>query len=187
MKVEIHEILKFVRQKAKKSQEELAFLLQVDVKTIRKWETGKSEPPCSKVIEWFRGVGMNPIPYLLIYAYPNDFKLEEMQDADKIAKLYELITENLTIEDKKALVQIFSGMHGSSPSSVIQLMLAHLSNPLLERIYVAEFILEQYRFNHMNDEENYHPNIEMLERAVQAAKEAVEKGDEGYINTMDDV
>lgn len=102
MKVEIHEILKFVRQKAKKSQEELAFLLQVDVKTIRKWETGKSEPPCSKVIEWFRGVGMNPIPYLLIYAYPNDFKLEEMQDADKIAKLYELITENLTIEDKKA-------------------------------------------------------------------------------------
>ena len=39
----------------------------------------------------------------------------------------------------------------------------------------------------MNDEENYHPNIEMLERAVQAAKEAVEKGDEGYINTMDDV
>lgn len=110
-----------------------------------------------------------------------------MQDADKIANLYALITENLTIEDKKALVQIFSGMHGSSPSSVIQLMLAHLSNPLLERIYVAEFILEQYRFNHMNDEENYHPNIEMLERAVQAAKEAVEKGDEGYINTMDDV
>ena len=132
MKVEIHEILKFVRQKSKKSQEELAFLLQVDVKTIRKWETGKSEPPCSKVVEWFRGVGMNPIPYLLVYAYPNDFKLEEMQDADKIAKLYELITENLTIEDKKALVQIFSGMHGSSPSSVIQLMLAHLSNPLLE-------------------------------------------------------
>lgn len=58
---------------------------------------------------------------------------------------------------------------------------------MLERIYVAEFILEQYRFNHMNDEEGYHPNIEMLERAVQAAKEAVEKGDEGYINTMDDV
>ena len=120
MKVEIHEILKFVRQKSKKSQEELAFLLQVDVKTIRKWETGKSEPPCSKVVEWFRGVGMNPIPYLLVYAYPNDFKLEEMQDADKIANLYALITENLTIEDKKALVQIFSGMHGSSPSSVIQ-------------------------------------------------------------------
>lgn len=52
---------------------------------------------------------------------------------------------------------------------------------------LKSLVSEQYRFNHMNDEENYHPNIEMLERAVQAAKEAVEKGDEGYINTMDDV
>lgn len=94
------------------------------------------------------------------------------------------MSENLTAEDKLALVYIYSGSHGSSPASVIQLTLAHLCNPLGARISVAEHIVEDYKLKLLNNEieapEEFRPNMAMLERAIEAAKESYIDGRKGY-------
>ena len=125
----VGEIMKYTRTRVGKSQSSMAEALNVEVRTIGRWENGKSEPTVSEMIEWFRTVGENPIPYMFILTYPDEFALGESENAENVDRLYELMAENLTAEDKLALVYIYSGNHGSSPASVIQLMFAHLCNP----------------------------------------------------------
>ena len=180
----VGEIMKYTRKRVGKSQSSMAEALNVEVRTIGRWENGKSEPTVSEMIEWFRAVGENPIPYMFILTYPDEFALEESENADNVERLYALMSENLTPEDKLALVYIYSGNHGSSPASVIQLTLAHLCNPLGARILVAEHIVEDYKLKLMNDEieapEEFRPNLAMLERAIEAAKESYIDGRKGY-------
>lgn len=193
MGITIAEILAFSRRKGRKKQEELAEALDVSVKTVQNWEGGKCEPTVSQVISWFKVVGENPIPYLLAYAYPDKFglDLDSMEDALAVGEAYATITKNLTIRDKKALTYLFSGAHGSSPSSVVQLTLTHLNNPLRDRIFVAEHILEQYRFNAYKGQlvgtDANRPDVEVVEGAIAAAKASIRDGHEGYVNTAPDV
>lgn len=193
MKLTISWILAFSRRKGKKKQEEMAEALDVSVKTVQNWEGGKYEPTVSQVILWFKLTGENPIPYLLAYVYPDKFglDLDNMEDALAVGEAYATITKNLTIRDKKALTYLFSGAHGSSPSSVVQLTLAHLNNPLIDRIFVAEHILEQYRYNAYKDQlvgtDANRPDVDVLERAIAAAKESIRDGHGGYVNAVSDV
>lgn len=102
----VGEIMKYTRKRVGKSQSFMAEALNVEVRTIGRWENGKSEPTVTEMIEWFRTVGENPIPYMFILSYPDEFALEESENADNVDRLYELMSENLTAEDKLALVNI---------------------------------------------------------------------------------
>lgn len=179
----IGDILKHSRRKANKSQQYVAFEMNRSVKTIQNWEQGVGCPDLEEVIKWFRVIGSNPIPYLLVYVHPDQYTLTEIEDSETVRTMYKVITQNLTIEDKKALVYIFGGTHGSSPSSVVQLMLAHLHNPLRDRIMVAEHILEAYRMNMQAGQifDNVvTPNLEMLDMAIEAAIDSLSKHQRGY-------
>ncbi len=180
----VGEIMKYTRKRIGKSQSYMAEALNVEVRTVGRWENGKSEPTVTEMINWFRVVGENPIPYMYILTYPDEFALDESENACNVERLYELMSDNLTTEDKLALVYIYSGSHGSSPSSVIQLTLAHLCNPLGARISVAEHIVEDYKLKLMINEieapEEFRPNVAMLERAIEAAKDSYVDGRKGY-------
>ena len=91
----VGEIMKYTRKRVGKSQASMAEALNVEVRTIGRWENGKSEPTVSEMIEWFRTVGENPIPYMFILTYPDEFALEESENADNVDRLYELMSENL--------------------------------------------------------------------------------------------
>lgn len=186
----VGDIMKYTRKRIGKSQSFMAEALNVEVRTVGRWENGKSEPTVTEMINWFRVVGENPIPYMFILTYPDEFALEESENAENVERLYELMNENLTTEDKLALVYIYSGSHGSSPASVIQLTLAHLCNPLGARISVAEHIVEDYKLKLMNNEieapEEFRPNVAMLERAIEAAKDSYVDGRKGYSTLSSD-
>ena len=51
------------RAKMKKSQEFMALGLGVSKKTIQNWENGTSSPTFFQSSEWFRILGLNPMPY----------------------------------------------------------------------------------------------------------------------------
>lgn len=181
--MKIGDILKYSRRKANKSQQFVALEMKRSLKTIQNWEQSVCCPNIEDTIEWFQVIGSNPIPYLLVYVHQDQYALADIKDAEAVQTMYKVITKNLTIEDKKALVYIFGGEHGSSPSSVVQLILAHLHNPLRDRIMVAEHILEAYRMNeqtgYIRDNSNK-PNLEMLNRAIEAATDSLSKHQRGY-------
>lgn len=55
------------------SQEEMAIGLGVSKKTIQNWEKGISAPDLFQGSEWFRLLGLNPMPYYLEFVYPTLF------------------------------------------------------------------------------------------------------------------
>ena len=61
------------RADAKKSQEYMALSLGVSKKTIQNWEKGTSSPDLFQGCEWFRVLGLNPMPYYLAFLYPDTF------------------------------------------------------------------------------------------------------------------
>lgn len=181
----VGEALRYARNESKKTQEQFAEEMGINIKTVQYWEAGKSEPSVSDAMKWFRIAGVNPITYMLCFLHPDKFGLDNMRTATQVGEAYEVIGRNLSITDKIALIYLFSGEHGSSPSSVVQLTLAHLNNPLKDRLLVAELILEQYWLNEMGEtlvgtEEN-RPDIEMLESAIKNAKESLKDGRSGYV------
>lgn len=181
----VGEALRYARHESKKTQEQFAEEMGINIKTVQYWEAGKSEPSVSDAMTWFRIAGVNPITYMLCYLHPDKFGIDNMRTATQVGEAYDVIARNLSIADKIALIYLFSGEHGSSPSSVVQLTLAHLNNPLRDRIMVAEHILKQYRFNEwkgalVGTEEN-RPDIEMLENAIKNAEESLKDGKSGYV------
>jgi len=77
----VGEIMKYTRKRIGKSQSYMAEALNVEVRTVGRWENGKSEPTVTEMINWFRVVGENPIPYMYILTYPDEFALDESENA----------------------------------------------------------------------------------------------------------
>ena len=51
------------RADAGMTQERLAVELGVSRKTIQNWESGATSPSLYQGTEWFRALGLNPLPY----------------------------------------------------------------------------------------------------------------------------
>jgi hypothetical protein len=121
--------------------------------------------------------------WLLEYASPNTY-VTEQSNHEEIDKAFDSLSEVLTYEDKYAILCLFYGRHGSSPESVIQLVLAHLQNPLSDRISTAIEIATHYRINKGLDkligDAIPEPNLDVLDEAILSAYEAVKNGRTGY-------
>ena len=61
------------RADAEKSQEFMALGLGVSKKTVQNWEKGISAPDLFQGSEWFRILGLNPLPYYLAFLFPELF------------------------------------------------------------------------------------------------------------------
>lgn len=167
------------------SQSKLADEIGVNKKTIMNWEQGITQPSIENIIKWFDACGVNPMHYFLEYISPNAFDNIDYKNEQTINEAFNSLTELMSYEDKMALLYIYFGQHGSSPETVMQMLLAHLHNPLKDRISIAVHIATGYRLNESLDAlvggDLPKPNLDMLDEAILKAAESVKNCKSGYV------
>lgn len=175
------------RMKAKKSQEYIALELGVTKKTVQNWEKGLSSPSFFQSLEWFRVLNINPFPFYMDVLYPDKVAGVKSSDSDeKIDEAFNALIQNISINDKRALLYLYYGDHGSSPHSVIQLMLAHLHLPLTLRINDACNVDTNYKMakelNTLVCPDNIKPDLSDFKSSIIKALEASKNNKNSYTN-----
>lgn len=181
------EIHKQARLDAKQSQEYMAMELSVSKKTVQNWEKGISSPTFFQSLEWFKALKINPFPAYQKLISP--YKLYDIKPSDDEKKIDEALTEaiaNLSPNEKRALLYILMGNHGSSSYSVIQLILAHMHLPIKERLFNAKSVLSKYeldkKMGNIICKNNILPDIENLKSAIEQAEKSTLVNEFGYNN-----
>lgn len=169
------------RYKAGKSQEYMAMELGVSRKTVQNWEKGISSPTFFQSIEWFRILQINPMPLfmeLVLHMDKSDISLEN------IDKTLIDILDQFTVETKLSLLFLFLGDHGSSPSAVLQMVLAHLHSPLKARVIQAQTIAQTYSMEkdcgNIICPDEILPNMERLWKAIENGRKSAVHNLERY-------
>lgn len=172
------------RDRAGKSQEYMAAELCVSKKTIQNWEKGVSSPSFFQSLEWFRVLDMNPFPYYLQMVFPDDMEVIGGSSDEDIEKAFDVMMDNISISTKRALLYLFYGNHGSSPTAVLQMMLAHLHCPIKDRIAPASIIEQMYimekELGNLVCPDNIQPDMDMLKKAINQGKDSAVKNEPGY-------
>lgn len=174
------------RQKSGVSQERLADELNVSRRTIQNWETGKSCPTIFQLMEWFRVLKENPVPYYMELLFPREFANLSPEDSDeRISKAAETLFSSLSDYEKRQFLYLLHAEHGSSPYAVLQMVTADLHCDLKSRVGAARIILENFEMcekrNELVGKEHVMPDLNALEEAIERGKIAASKGDEGYV------
>lgn len=166
------------------SQAEVAKRLGVSKTTVQNWEAGFSCPDQIEGFAWFRALGLPPMPYYLSVIYPDDCDaIRHDRSEENVTKMLIDMIKNLPFDKKKKLLFWLSGEHGSSPFSVLELVIAHLLTPLQSRISTAHTIAMNYTIAKKKgrlSSTRVHPNMEVLQKAIERATEATIGGNLGY-------
>lgn len=175
------------RVKAGKSQEYMAFELSISKKTVQNWEKGISSPSFFQSLEWFRVLNINPFPYFMSIFYPDKLSGIKPSDSDeKIEEAFNILISNISINDKRALLYLYYGEHGSDPHSVIQLILAHLHLPMILRINDACNVDTNYKTAKELDvlvcPDNIQPDLSDFKHSILMALEACKENRDSYTN-----
>lgn len=175
------------RYDAHVTQEKLALGLGVSRKTIQNWEKGISSPTLFESMEWFRILGLNPMPYYMSYLFPDDVgDIKGSDGDDRIEDALTVLVDQLPATAKRQLLYILFGNHGSSPTAVLNLMNAHLQCPIRDRISHAVHITENYEINEAMGSivrpDNVKPNVDLLHKSINSAKAAAISKQQGYVN-----
>lgn len=179
------------RADAEKSQEYMALGLGVSKKTIQNWEKGIAAPNLYQGIEWFQLLGLNPMHYYLEFLYPSLFANSTDNEEDKnLEDALISIIKNTSTFEKKQLLFLMTGNHGSSWYALLQLFTAHCHTSMQSRSTTARLILENYEIEKTNNKlvciDDAHPDMSVLNKAIFKGKQAAIKNDKGYIATAND-
>ena len=177
------------RADAGKTQEYMAKGLGVSKKTIQNWENAVTSPSLFDGSEWFRVLGMNPLPYYLAFLFPESFDGIEPDASDEaIEKALMLLIKNSTSVEKRELLYLMAGQHGSPWYSLLQLFTAHCHTSMHSRVNAARLVLENYEIEEKTGKlvcpDNIRPDIEMLRNAVDMGREAAVSSSPGYTNIV---
>lgn len=178
------------RMNAGKTQEYMAKGLGVSKKTVQNWENGATAPDFFMGSEWFRVLGINPLPYYLSFVFPDLFADISPDDSDdSIEQALILLIKNSTAVEKRELLYLMAGRHGSSWYSLLQMFTAHCHTSMRSRIGVARNILDNYEIESATGQlvctSNVQPDIEMLRGAIEEGKRSVMAGNSGYTNVAE--
>ena len=164
---------KAAREQAGISQAQAALLIGVSKNTIQSWESGMSSPSQAQGFYYFNALGVQAMPYYLKLFYPEEFGEISVETPDEqIDKALWALVSNLPVEEKRKLLFVAYGEHGSSPPAVLDMICAHLHTPLIARIGVAELIRSNFSLSNgvhrITNEKNIMPNMEQLNDAIDA-------------------
>lgn len=166
------------------SQEAMAFELGVSRRTIRNWEAGISQPNIIQSAQWFKFLGLSPVPFLLRFHHDIFNHLNAKSSDEDINSALLSIIQALPISQKRALLYLFYGVHGSDPESVLQMLIANLHTPMKDRVSVASAIINNFDIgestNTLLDTDHIMPNMDLLKKACENGKEAASKGKKSY-------
>lgn len=177
------------RADAGKTQDYMAKGLGVSKKTVQNWENGVTAPDFFMGSEWFRVLGINPLPYYLSFLFPDLFADISPNDSDAaIEQALILLIKNSTAIEKRELLYLMAGRHGSSWYSLLQMFTAHCHTSMKSRIGVARMVLDNYEIEAAAGQlvctENIQPDIEILRNAVEEGKKSVIAGNSGYTSVV---
>ena len=173
------------RADADKSQEFMALGLGVSKKTVQNWEKGISAPDLFQGSEWFRILGLNPLPYYLAYLYPDLFGdiSPDKSDEELALALHHLIDQATPIE-KRQLLFLMAGKHGSSWYALLQMFTAHCHTSMQCRVGTARIVLDNYEMQQETGElvctDNVLPDLDVLRNAIESGKSAAQQKRPGY-------
>ena len=175
------------RNEAGKTQEYLAKGLGVSTKTIQNWENGVTAPDFFMGSEWFRVLGINPLPYYLSFLFPDLFDgLSPENDDGVIDQALMALIKNMTSIEKRELLFLMAGRHGSSWYSLLQMFTAHCHTSMKSRVTAARNILDNYEMEDARGQlvcqTNVKPDILMLKKAIEEGKKSVMADNSGYTN-----
>ncbi len=173
------------------SQSEMAKELGVSKATVQNWESGTSCPSQLKGFEWFQALGKQPMPYYLRLLYPqyDDVPFKDMSDEQVDQALWEF-TKIMPTTAKRKILYIMTGNHGSSPLSILEMIIAHLHSPLGTRVNIAQSILFFYEMAEIAGqavEDGIKPDLVQLRRAIYSGMQAVRNGDSEYQSILKDI
>lgn len=180
------------RLDAGKSQEFMAKSLGISRATVQAWEVGTSSPSQIKGFQWFKVLGLNPMPYYLMFLYPEYSSQGSHIGFNDKTVTEALITavQGLSPIQQRKLLFLFVGDHGSSPAGILELMTAHLQAPLRDRINIAQCVSTNYKLaatqGKLSDPNDVQPNINTLDYSIKKGMQAVVEGKEGYTAIFDD-
>ena len=160
------------------SQEDMALELGVTRNTIKNWEKGISMPSFFQSLEWFRVLNINPyplyLPFVSLFRRQNQVSVGKEQ---LINRQFRALAEKLTVDEKRAVLFLFYGNHGSAPFAVVQLFLAYFHIPLKNRLISGVTIAHMYRLesgiNNIVCKDTLLPNKELLESGILKSREKV--------------
>ena len=170
------------RADAKKSQEYMALSLGVSKKTIQNWEKGTSSPDLFQGCEWFRVLGLNPMPYYLAFLYPDTFGTPQAFDnEDAVEKALILLIRQSSAAEKKELLFLMSGHHGSSWHSLLQMFTAHCHTSMRSRVILENYEMEE-KTGTLVCPQDIPPDLNVLRSAISQGKNAVQNGEVSYFD-----
>lgn len=177
------------RAEAGKTQEFLANGLGVSKKTVQNWENGITSPDLFMGSEWFRLLGINPLPYYLSYLFPDLFEdISPEKDDEVIEQVLTALIKKSTAVEKRELLFLMAGDHGSPWYSLLQMFTAHCHTSMQARVNAARSILDNYEMEAAAGQlvcrSNILPDIGMLKNAVEEGKKSVIAGNSGYTNVV---
>lgn len=173
------------RADAEKSQEFMALGLGVSKKTVQNWEKGISAPDLFQGSEWFRILGLNPLPYYLAFLFPDLFGdiSPNTPDEEVDLALHHLIDQATPME-KRQLLFLMAGKHGSSWYALLQMFTAHCHTSMQCRVATARIVLDNYEMQQETNElvctDNVAPNLDILRNAIESGKSAAQQKRPGY-------
>lgn len=170
---------------AGKSREYMANQLGVAKKTIFNWERGVSSPSFFQSLEWFRVLKIDPIPEYISFVYPAQMDVKPTDSDWKVEEAFHLLIKEIGIKEKRALLYLYKGKHGSSPYSVLQLLLAHLHLPMSLRINDACNVNTNYKLakelGQLVCPENIQPDLSNFRNSIDKALESCKAKEDRYI------
>ena len=165
------------RADAGKTQAEMADGLGISRKTVQNWESGVTAPDLFTGCEWFRFLGLNPLPYYLAYLFPEFFDGVAKEENDEALSnaLMELVS-NMTVGEKRQLLYLMAGRHGSPWYSLLQMFTAHCHTSMRSRVNVARAVLDNYEMEAKTGDlvcpDNIGPDLELLQESIEQGKKA---------------
>ena len=177
------------RADMQKSQEYMALSLGVSKKTIQNWEKGISAPNLFQGCEWFRALGLNPMPYYLEFLFPETFGTPDaLQDDQDIEHALSLLIQQSSPEEKRQLLFLMAGHHGSPWHSLLQMFTAHCHTSMQARVAASIIILENYEIEQemgmLLCPEDTQPDLDVLRSSIKQGKHAAKKGETSYFNPL---
>lgn len=174
------------RTVAGKTQEFMAKGLGVSKKTIQNWENGTTAPDLYTGSEWFRILGINPLPYYQSFLFPSLFNVDQTNSDDVVDQALEMLIKSSSTAEKKKLLYLMAGQHGSPWNSLLQAFTAYCHISMKSRVNIAQAVFNDYEMEKATGDlvctDDVFPDMSIFKRALEEGKKSVIKGQKGYTN-----
>lgn len=180
------ELLGKSRTEKNRSQKYMAKALGKSIGTIQNWEYGLSTPTVLEFVEWFEVLGIHPLRYVLNMLHPDVYEnLGSDADYNEIyVALDKYVREMATSREIRQIAFGVFGQTGSSWHSQMNMVCALNHLPIMDRINIAESILNLYEIRKSRNElrctDHIMPDTEELKLAITLCKEATIQGKDDY-------